>query len=149
MKFEYLLLADAAKNGPDGKLNVLGLGARIVTFESFPAGSPLTVLGSVTADASEAGEYDIEVAMVQPDGTREPMVQAKATVSSEVEDARVPTGISFVLGFLRPFRIEGVHSFEARVGDVTARYDFLVRLRREPSSEPASSAGSISAGTSG
>lgn len=149
MKFEYLLLADAANNGPDGKLNVLGLGTRIVTFESFPAGAPLTVLGSVAADASEAGEYDLEVSIVEPDGTRQPMVQARATVSSQVEDARVPTGISFVLGFLRPFRIEGVHSFEARVGEVTARYDFLVRLRREPSPEPAPTAGSISAGTSG
>lgn len=137
MKFEYLLLADAANNGPDGKVNVLGLGTRIVTFDRLPGGLPLTVLGSVAADASEAAEYDVEVAIVEPDGTREVMVQSKAAVSSHVEDTRVPTGISFVLGFLRPFRIEGVHSFEARVGDVTARYDFLVRLRRESSSEPA------------
>lgn len=128
MQIDFLTLADAANNGPDGKLNVLGLGARVLTYGSLPATSPLVVLAAASAGVEEAGEYAVAVAIVEPDGTRELLVESMGRVNAEVVDARVPTGIGVVLNLFRPFRLEGVHRFEVRFGELTQTYEFLVRL---------------------
>ena len=130
MRLEFLSIADAANNAADGKLNALGLGTRIVNVTSLPAGMPLAIVGSVSASVEEAGEYDLDLLLVEPDGTEVPLVATRATVPSEVMDSRVPTGAGFVVAWLATFRIEGVHMIRARFGDVHGGYDFVVRLTR-------------------
>jgi hypothetical protein len=128
VQFEYLTIADSASTGEDGKVNALGLGVRIASFAKLPGTSSMAILASVSADVDEAGTYEIEVAMVEPDGSRQVIVQASAEVPADVADRRVPTGITFAVAGFRTFRMEGVHSFAARVGEVTRTYDFVVRL---------------------
>ncbi|MFI5284595.1 MAG: DUF6941 family protein [Candidatus Dormibacterales bacterium] len=141
MRFEILSLADAANNAPDGKLNVLGLGIRIVNVPGLPAGMPLAVLGSVSAGPAEAGDYDLDVRMVEPDGTEVPLAQGRSTVPAEVVEPRVPTGVGFVVGFGGPFRIEGLHVIRARFGKLVMDYEFVVRLQRAPGSSAEAAAG--------
>jgi hypothetical protein len=128
MRFEYLVLADAANRGVDGKINVLGLGVRILSYPSLPAASPLAIVGAVEAAVDEAGDYALLVKLVEPDGTVEEIVKASAKVPSEVSDERVPTGIGFTIGLTRPFRLEGIHSIRASFGDQQASFAFVVRL---------------------
>lgn len=128
MQFEYLALADAANVGSDGKVNVLGMGARIISYERLPGSSPLALLALVTGLVDEAGEYPVLVELEEPDGTRERMIDAVASIAADA-DPRVPTGISLVLNFSRPFRIGGLHTIHVRVGAVEQRYAFLVQVR--------------------
>ena len=128
MRFDFLTLADAANNGPEGKLNVLGFGVRVLTLPQLPGASPLAIVGAVTADVAEAGEYDVEVRIEEPDGRSAEVAKARTSLKAKVTDERVPTGITFILGFVRPFRIEGKYIIRASVGDVVAEYPFVVRL---------------------
>jgi hypothetical protein len=137
VQFSYLQLASAANASENGTSNVLGLGTRILTYERLPAVSPLVIVGSVAADVSEAGEYPITVAVVEPDGTREELVNSIAKVGADKTDPRIPTGIGFAVEMVRPWRIEGVHRIEARVGDLEESYEFLVQ--RSPSASGADS----------
>lgn len=127
MRFAFLQLADAASAGPEGKLNALGLGVRVLTFESLPATSPLAIIGSVEASVGEGGEYGLAVSLIEPSGLEVLLVQAKATVVDDVADTRVPTGIGFSVGLLRPFEAEGVYAIRATVGPEVAEYLFVVR----------------------
>ncbi len=140
MRFSYLFLADAANRSPDGKLNALGIGARILTVREFPSQLPVVVLGAVDASVDEAGSYDLVVEITEPDGTVVPLVHARATVDSEVTDPRVPTGISFMLGLSHPFTREGIYTIVARVADCETHYEFVVR-RDSSSSELQSETG--------
>ncbi len=135
MRFELLSLADAANNGPDGKLNVLGLGTRIVNLAGLPGGVPMVIVGSISAGLEEAGDYELDLRMVEPDGMEMPLIHSRAVVPAEVDDSRVPTGAGFVVGFIGPFRIEGVHKIRVRFGELVGDYDFVVRLHR-PSDVP-------------
>jgi hypothetical protein len=128
LQFEYLVLADAANNAPDGKVNVLGLGARIVTVERLPATLPLALLGLVSGSPEEAGDYEARVTLEEPDGTKETIVEFVGKLNADA-DPRVPTGIGMLLNIVRPFRIAGIHRFEMTVGDLTSRYDLLVRMQ--------------------
>lgn len=129
MQVEYLTLADAANLGEGGKINILGLGTRLLNYEKLPGISPMVVLAAVSAMTTEAGDYPIELIIVEPDGTEETIVTTVGHVNNEVEDSRVPTGIGMSVDILRPFRIEGVHSLRLTVGELKARYDFVVRVR--------------------
>ncbi len=129
MQFEYLTIADAVSNGPDGKLNVLGLGVRIANVESLPADTPMTILGAVAASVDEAGTYEVEVSISAPDGSREVIAHGTAELSATLADPRVPTGLTFSIPGVRSFRIEGVHTLEARVGELTRTYELLVRVQ--------------------
>ena len=122
-------MADALNLGPDGKLNVLGLGSRVLRLAHLPATTPLVVIMMVEADASEAAEYPLIVDLVEPDGTRENLVTATGEVPTQMLDPRVPTGFggSLDLGN-RPFRIEGVYRLEATAGPAAAVYVFSVML---------------------
>jgi hypothetical protein len=137
VRFEYLSLADAANSGPEGKLNVLGLGSRIINLPGLPGGTPLAIVGSVSAAVDEAGSYELVVFMVEPDGTEVQLVQGSAIVPSDVEETRVPTGSGFLIGFAGPFRLEGVHRIHARFGTVESDYEFVVRVRGADSIEAA------------
>lgn len=128
MQFEYLTIADAVNNGPEGKINALGMGARIANFESLPAQAAMTVLFAVSATVDEAGQYEVDVAIRAPDGSREMIAHGPAELIREVADARVPTGLTFAVPSIRSFGTEGVHSIEVRVGELTRSYDFLVRI---------------------
>lgn len=127
MQFEYLALADAANVGSDGKVNVLGMGARIISYERLPGSSPLALLALVTGSVDEAGEYPVVVELEEPDGTRERMIDAVGVIAADA-DPRVPTGISLVLNFSRPFRIVGLHTIHLRVGEIEQKYEFLVQI---------------------
>ena len=127
MRFEYLVLADAANRADNGKLNVLGMGARILTVERLPAAVPLAILAAVAASTDEAGEYPIELALEEPDGSRAVLVEMTGSVPSVTEDARVPTGMGLTVALFRPFRIEGIYRITAKIGEETATYEFLVR----------------------
>ena len=133
MKFEYLSLADAANNGPDGKLNVLGLGPRVLNLAALPGGVPLAIIGGVSAGIEEAGEYGLDLRLIEPDGTDVPLVSARALVPSDVQDTRAPTGAGFVVAWFGPFRLEGLHRIHAQFGQATADYEFVVRLVRPES----------------
>ena len=145
MRLEYLMLADADKQGAGRQAKHLGHGARIVTFDRLPASSPTVIVAAVSATVEEAGEYLVELALLEPDGTREVIVSATGVVPSadEVEDARVPSGIGLSINLYRPFRIEGVHTIELRVGDFAADWSFVVRVdgalaQKRPSRQGAS-----------
>jgi hypothetical protein len=126
VRFEFLSLADAANNGPEGKLNVLGFGARILTLPSLPAAVPLVVVGGVAAGTDEAGAFDLAVHMIEPDGTEVQLARGPASIPSVVRENRLPTGVNFLVGFRGPFRTYGLHSIRARFGGIEATYDFVV-----------------------
>jgi hypothetical protein len=128
MQFEYLVIADAASNGPEGKVNALGIGVRVVNLDHLPNQASMTILGSVSASLSEAGPYDVRVAMIAPDGSRDVLAQGLAEVPSQVPDIRVPTGLAFGLPGVRTFNLEGVYTVEAQVGELIKTYEFVVRL---------------------
>ena len=148
MRFEYLFLADAANSAADGKINVLGLGVRILTYSELPASSPLVIVGAVEATVEEAGDYALRVELFEPDGTIEELVNAAAKVTTEVKDSRVPTGIGFTIALSRPFRQEGVHVIRATVANEVAQYAFVVRRREGAASTPGDEA-TIAAATTG
>lgn len=128
MKFDFLSLADAANQTPDGKVNVLGLGARIVTFRSLPAAAPLVIIGSIAASREEAGHYTFRVFLKQPDGSQHLVVEFPGSITADVTDPRVPTGIGFTIGLSRPFTQEGVHHIISTIGDLEAEWVFAVRV---------------------
>ena len=128
MRFEYLFLADAANQAANGKMNVLGMGVRILTYAALPAASPLAIVGAVEAAVAEAGDYPLVVELVEPDGTVEEIVKATAKVPSEVTDVRLPTGMGFTIALTRPFRKEGIHYIRASFGDQQASFAFAVGL---------------------
>jgi hypothetical protein len=128
MQIDFFLVADSANNGPEGKLNALGLGVRILNYERLPAVTPLALLLQVSAPTSEAGNVPVEIVLVEPDNTREILLSGTGQISSESVDDRIPTGFGFNLGLVRPYRIEGVHRFEATVGQLTGQYEVLVRV---------------------
>jgi hypothetical protein len=130
MRFELLTIADAANRGPEGKLNVLGMGARILTFAELPGSAPLVLLGSIAAMTTEAGIYPLRVTRRDPDGSEHVLVEADGVVPSEAADDRIPTGIAFTIGMSGPFTQEGVYQIVATLGDdLREEWPFVVRLK--------------------
>jgi hypothetical protein len=132
VKFAYFALADASNRGPDGKVNILGLGARILTVPSLPTTVPLTLVGSVDADVAEAGDFVLRISLTEPDGSEEQVAEFAVAIPREVADPEVPTGFGFSLVLLRPVRLEGIHVVRGTVGDLVADYVYAVRVSPEP-----------------
>jgi hypothetical protein len=127
MKFEYFVLADAANTAQNGKINVLGMGARIVHLERLPGAAPLAIVGGVEATTADAGDYDLRVSMIEPDDSEQVLVDARATLAADVPEPELPAGIVFTVDLRRPFRQEGVYRLVASFGTATADYSFAVR----------------------
>ena len=132
MEIEYFLVADSANGGPDGKVNALGIGVRVLSYERLPAATPLAILLHISARPGEVHEIPIQLSLTEPDGTREILVDTVAPINATVNDERVPTGINLQLGLVRPYRIEGVHRFEVQAGELRRSYDVVVRVGQLP-----------------
>lgn len=126
MKIDLLTIADAANTTPDGKLNILGLGVRVLTVDGPNHVIPLIVACGVEANVAEAGDYPLTVRLERPDGVVEGVVTATLLIPGEVADPRVPTGAGLTLQMVRGFPVAGVYSLVVDVGGVAAQYVFAV-----------------------
>jgi hypothetical protein len=143
MKFDYLQLADAMNVSPDGKVNVLGLGIRLLVFPQLPAASRFAVLANVQADLSEVGSHDAEFRLVAPDGTEQDLFRTSIDVNPDLDPEATIVIIGLGLDVVRPFTQEGRYIIRAKVGDVSAEYRFRVKVGSPGlagPSEPAKSA---------
>ena len=139
MQIDYLVAAESANTGTEGTVNALGMGLRVLTYDKLPGTTTMTLILQASALSSEAGDFPVEIAIIEPDGTREVLVETQGTIPAKVVDERVPTGFGVMLGITRPYRIEGLHRFEAKVGDLSREYTFIVRLKPrtgEPAETP-------------
>jgi hypothetical protein len=126
MRIDLLTIADAANTTPDGKLNILGLGARVLTVDGPNHPIPLVVACGVEATVEEAGDYPLGVRLERPDGVVEDIVMSTLTIPSEVTDPRVPTGAGLTLQLARGFPVPGVYRLAVDVGSLAAEYVFAV-----------------------
>jgi len=126
MKIAFLTIADAANDGPDGKLNFLGAGIRILRPSAANALISLVIVGQVDADDTEAGTYPVQLFMTGPDGVEVMRLEFDGVVGAS-DDPEVPTGFGFVINLARPFTLSGLYRLVARVADlIPAEYIFKV-----------------------
>lgn len=127
MRFELLQLAESASAADRGMVNALGLGARVVTLDRVPELVPLAIVGMVEFDPDEVGVHRLTLSLELPDGSLEPFLEQEVEARLDVEDDRVPTGLSFVVRMVRRFTVEGLYAIRAELGEATAQFRFVVR----------------------
>ncbi len=128
MRFELLMLAESASPAPRGKINVLGLGSRVITLETVPETVPLSIVGMVEVPLAEAGTYDLRVTVTDPNGQTTELIHHEVETAADVEDERLPTGLSFVIANAREYDVVGIYTLKATMGPASAEYPFVVRL---------------------
>lgn len=128
MKFALLTLAEAANQGPLGRLNALGLGARIIQLEKPDELVAMSIVGAVDMPVAQAGEFDFKVWFTSPDSKTENVVEERVEVGrSNIHDDRLPTGLAFVINAVRGFAQDGIYVLHASLGETSAEYPFAVR----------------------
>ena len=128
MKFSYLLFADAANVGGDGKVNALGIGIRQVQVREFPVALTGVVLGAAETDRSGFGDYLVRLTLIGPDGTRQLLQEGLLTVADRPSiDDRYPLTMSV------RFSVTGViierpasYKFRLQIGRASRDYAFVV-----------------------
>ena len=138
MRMAYLVVADAANQGPSGKLNALGLGVRVINPTRLPAVVPLTILAQAEASSDELGEHPFKVSLEAPGRKVMTLVEDRLTVSERAADeAGLPIEFRAQVGF--PFVAEkaGKYIIRLEIGRLKASYPFLVKAPSvaEPSAE--------------
>jgi hypothetical protein len=129
MRFAYLLLADASSAGNEGKLNLLGIGVRLLRPTELPAAAQLTIAASIEATSDdEIGPYELELSIENPDGSVDTLNTGEVSFQPDAETPDVPRSIIFVVGLLRSYAQEGTYRIRARVADATADYAFVIRV---------------------
>jgi len=138
MKIEYLVLADAMNFGPEGKINILGMGWRRVNLAQLPGPLSFSIIVSITAPPAEAGEYEGEFSLTLPDGTEEPLSRGRVVLAGAPAEAVL---LSLIVGLEvngKPFTQSGVHVVHVKVGTASADYTFHVNAIAAPApQEPA------------
>lgn len=128
MKFEFLVLADAMNFGPEGKVNILGMGWRQVVVAQLPAPLSFAIVASLTGPVSDAGEHVGEFCVVLPDGTEE-MLARGPVVLPEPRAEATSIGLAFGLDVIgKQFAQPGLYTIRATIGPVSAEYQFRVTV---------------------
>ena len=139
MKIEYLMVADAVNFGPDGKVNMLGMGWRQVNMAQLPSPFSFSIVASVTVPPAEAGAYEGEYSLTLPDGTEEVLSRTPVVFAQPPEETVL---LGMVLGLevvARPLTQAGLYTVRLKVGVASAEYQFRVNTPAAPASqEPAS-----------
>jgi hypothetical protein len=131
MRFAYLLLTDAS-SASEGKLNLLGVGARVLKPPTLPAPAFLTLAGAVEGTDGEAGEYDLVITLTDPDGAATQLVAGRTTLPAATDHAELLPNSVFTIAFTHVYEKPGIYRLTARFGDIAETYKFLVAPTRAP-----------------
>lgn len=127
MKIAYLLLADSANQSADGKLNVLGLGIRVINAGQLPVSLSVSVLASAEMPIEERGPKRIRLTLQAPGG-EETLVEDVAEMEARDEilpDLPLQLNLQFALTGLE-FKAAGPHRVVLEVDGARAEYPVLV-----------------------
>ena len=128
MKFDYLQMADAMNVGPDGKVNVLGLGERLLVFPQLPMASRFAIVASLVGEPADAGTYEAEFRLETPDGVEQELFKTTIELAAPDDPDATLLVVGVGLDVVRPFTQEGRHLLRVKVGDQSAQYQFRIKV---------------------
>jgi hypothetical protein len=122
---EYVVLADAMNFGPDGKINLLGMGWRQLNLGQLPANVSFSIVVSLIGTRSDAGEYEADFCLVLPDDTEELLTRGPVVLAGppEADVLGVVLGLDLVG---KPFIRPGRYAVRIKVGTALGEYQFQV-----------------------
>lgn len=127
MKLQYLLVADAAASGAFGKMDVLGLGVRVLRPGRLPSLTPLNILVGAEADPAELGEQSIKISVQAPSAKAAVVVDDTVVVAPRpAEEEGLPIEVRLHLAFPFITTEPGVYTFRVQIGRLRATYKVLV-----------------------
>lgn len=133
MKITMLTLADAGNLGPDGKLNALGLGVRVIRRQEDGSSIvPLVILALAEATDADHGSQPIRISLQEPSGKRRGLIDDSLEVTpSPPEEADLPNEVRVQVSM--PFLVNelGIHTLRMQLGKATANYRFVVVPRQD------------------
>ncbi|MEX0625557.1 MAG: hypothetical protein WD402_03335 [Chloroflexota bacterium] len=129
MRIAYLLVADSANQSNDGKLNVLGMGVRVINAPVLPFPVALTVLVSAQLDHAERGAKHVKLSLATPSGSQVLIDDTAPMESREnmIENLPLQLNFQFVLSGLA-FKEAGLHHFIVEIEGERAEYPFVVQI---------------------
>jgi hypothetical protein len=130
MRFAYIDLADAANTTAEGKVNIIGAGTRVINTPGVPVSIPVTLVATIEADPSEAGDYALDIHLQTP-SERKDLFSDKSVhlPPATAPEGELPLALNIQLS-LHPLTLTeaGLHRIRARFGRVRADYVFVVRV---------------------
>ncbi len=125
MEIKTAVLADAANVSQEGKLNITGI-FNLIHAGSFPVTWPLMVFViRLEAHASEIGNHQIKIQIVDEDGGRLSEVQGALEIGPR-DDPRYPAHSDIILQIANAqFPKPGAYSFDILID---GRYEHSARL---------------------
>ena len=144
MEMTLGLLADAANTTPNRKLNILGVFSNI-TVRAFPsAHAMMNLVMRFSVDAVETGqEKQIEVRLVDPDGTEVARLEAEIVVPAPPTNGAMPDIQAIIPLPNIPFRRAVPHAFVVMVnGDPKGRVPLMILV--QPAAEAELPEGNVS-----
>lgn len=135
MNVEYVVLADAMNFGPDGKINLLGMGWRQLNLGQLPTNVSFSILVSVIGARPDAGEHEADFCLVLPDGTEELLTRGPVVLDGppEADVLGVVLGLDLVG---KPFVQPGRYAVRVKVGAALGEYPFQVNAPEASPQEP-------------
>jgi hypothetical protein len=128
MKLSYLLLVDSASQGPEGKLNALGIGIRKFRPVTLPFAVSATLLAGVEVKRQDAGEHPLRIVLTGPTGKGVPLAEGKVDVKFGPDiDPRLPVTATthFPLTGL-VLNGSGLYRLRFELGSLRGTYAFVV-----------------------
>jgi hypothetical protein len=130
VRFSYIDLADAANTTAEGKVNIIGAGTRAINTSALPVAVAITLVATIQADPSDAGNYPLDISLHTPSERRDLYSDKSVNLPAENSpEAELPIALNIQLA-LHPLTLNepGLHRIHARFGKARADYLFVVRL---------------------